>query len=95
MSAINGLGTTQTDPSTQQTTSLNSSNQLGEADFLKLLVTQLENQDPTNPMDNQAFVAQLATFSSLQQLVSINDAVTKLAGASQAPGSTGSTDTPV
>lgn len=92
MSSINPLGTSQTNQSTQQAASSQSGStpQLGESDFLKLLVTQLQNQDPTNPMDNQQFVAQLATFSSLQQLISINDAVTKLAGSSQSTGNTGS-----
>ena len=90
MSAITGLGTPQTDQITQQATSSPSTQQLGEADFLRLLVTQLENQDPMNPMDNQQFVAQLATFSSLQELVSINNAVTKLAGPSGTTGSTNS-----
>lgn len=41
--------------------------QLGENDFLNLLVTQLKNQDPLKPVDNQEFVAQLAQFSQLQQ----------------------------
>jgi flagellar hook assembly protein FlgD len=49
--------------------------------FLKLLVAQLQNQDPLNPMQGDAFVAQLATFSSLEQLVSINDNIKKLVGA--------------
>jgi flagellar basal-body rod modification protein FlgD len=90
MSTISGLGMIQTDQSAPQATSSKSSQQLGEADFLKLLVTQLENQDPTNPMDNQQFVAQLATFSSLEQLVSINNAVTKLAANWDKTGSTDS-----
>ena len=49
--------------------------------FLKLLVAQLQNQDPLNPMQGDAFVAQLATFSSLEQLVSINENIQKLVGA--------------
>lgn len=40
--------------------------------FLKLLVAQLKNQDPLNPQDGAAFVAQLAQFNSLEQLISIN-----------------------
>ena len=41
---------------------------LGQADFLTLLITQLENQSPLTPQDNTAFVAQLAQFSTLQDL---------------------------
>ena len=40
--------------------------------FLKLLVAQLKNQDPLAPQDGAQFVAQLAQFSSLDQLISIN-----------------------
>jgi flagellar basal-body rod modification protein FlgD len=63
---------------------------MGKDDFLKLLVTQLANQDPLNPMDNQAFSSQLAQFSSLEQMANINetlktglDADQALAGALQ------------
>ena len=54
---------------------------VGKDQFLKLLVAQLQNQDPLNPLQGDAFVAQLATFSSLEQLVSINDGIQKLVGA--------------
>src|SRR5262245_32582176 len=40
--------------------------------FMKMLVTQLKNQDPLEPTQNQEFVAQLATFSSLEQLEQLN-----------------------
>ena len=43
--------------------------ELGQEDFLQLLVTQLKNQDPLNPTDNTEFVAQLAQFSQLEQSV--------------------------
>lgn len=45
---------------------------LGQADFLTLLITQLENQDPLAPQDNTAFVAQLAQFSTLQGIEDLN-----------------------
>jgi flagellar basal-body rod modification protein FlgD len=49
--------------------------QLGKDDFLQLLVTKLKNQDPLNPMDDEAFVAELAQFSSLEQLQNLNDSL--------------------
>jgi flagellar basal-body rod modification protein FlgD len=52
---------------------------LGQEAFLKLLVAQLQNQDPLNPQENHEFVAQLAQFSSLEQSVGINDRLDQLA----------------
>ncbi len=51
---------------------------MGQNTFLKLLVEQLKNQDPMNPQDSAQFVAQLAQFNSLEQLISINDRLGKL-----------------
>jgi len=45
---------------------------LGQEQFLKLLIEQLKNQDPLNPMDSTDFTAQLAQFSSLEQLFDVN-----------------------
>lgn len=55
---------------------------MGQTEFLKLLVTQMKNQDPTNPMDNQQLTAQMAQFSSLEQLMNINTGLTNLLSAS-------------
>jgi flagellar basal-body rod modification protein FlgD len=51
---------------------------LGQEAFLTLLVTQLQHQDPLDPQDNEAFVAQLAQFSSLEQLTTANGSLESL-----------------
>ncbi len=48
--------------------------------FLTLLTTQLENQDPLNPLDSSEFAVQLATFSSVEQQVQTNDLLRDIAG---------------
>ncbi len=59
---------------TQATAGQALSNQtITQDDFLKLLIAQLQNQDPLQPMDNQQFAVQLATFNSLEQLIGINN----------------------
>lgn len=60
--------------------SLAGTNGLGEDAFLNLLVTQLKNQDPLQPEDNTQFLAQLAQFSSLEQLQQINSGISTIAG---------------
>ena len=60
-----------------------------KTEFLKLLVTQLQHQDPLQPQDGTEFVAQLAQFSSLEQLIDINQNIAMLTGAStQNPNNT-------
>ena len=54
------------------------SSELGKDAFLNLLVAQLQNQDPLDPQKNEAFVAQLAQFSSVEQLTNANDALGSL-----------------
>jgi flagellar basal-body rod modification protein FlgD len=51
---------------------------MGKEDFLTLLVAQLKNQDPLNPDDPTEFTAQLAQFSSLEQLYNLNESMTGL-----------------
>ena len=51
------------------------SNTVNKDEFLTLLITQLQNQDPLEPLDNAEFVSQVTQFSSLEQLISIREAV--------------------
>jgi len=78
MSNVSGVGTTYGNtPDTQNSKIIDA--ELGKTQFLELLVAQLKNQDPLNPVENQEFIAQLATFSSLEQLISINEGINRLA----------------
>ncbi len=53
-------------------------NSMGKEEFLEMFTKQLQYQDPLNPMDNTEFTAQLATFSSLEQLTNINDGIQEM-----------------
>jgi len=59
-------------------------NALDKNSFLKILVTQLQKQDPTNPMNDREFISQMAQFSSLEQMNNVASSMNKLR-ASQAP----------
>ncbi|EHK57587.1 flagellar hook assembly protein FlgD [Allomesorhizobium alhagi] len=68
---------------TAQTSTANSTDQTSKTavdyqSFLKLLVAEMKNQDPTNPMDSTQYVAQLAAFSQVEQSVQINTKLDQL-----------------
>ncbi|MDR1378969.1 MAG: flagellar hook assembly protein FlgD [Synergistaceae bacterium] len=58
-------------------------NELGKDAFLKLLIAELSNQDPMNPMSDRDFIAQMAQFSSLEQMTNMNTELEKMSGAGQ------------
>jgi flagellar basal-body rod modification protein FlgD len=61
----------------KSTTRIPGSN-LRKDEFMKILMTQLQNQDPLNPMDDREFISQMATFSSLEQTMNMAKSIDKL-----------------
>ncbi|QKY69036.1 flagellar hook assembly protein FlgD [Lentibacillus sp. CBA3610] len=52
--------------------------ELGKDEFLKILMTQLQNQDPTSPMDDSQFISQMASFSQLEQTMNMANSIDQL-----------------
>ena len=67
-------------------------NQLGQDAFLRLLTTQLAHQDPTAPQDNGQMIAQLAQFSSLEQLTQIEKKLDAIGVAFGIPSTSSNSD---
>lgn len=65
-------------PSATDTAKTSTSGGVGQDTFLKLLIAQMKNQDPTQPQDSAQYIAQLAQFTSLEKLTSINDRLGQL-----------------
>ncbi len=81
VSAITALSSstlTASTTSTGGTTSSPSANALGQDAFFLLLLAELSNQDPFNPMEDRDFVAQLAQLNSLNELTEINDTLSDI-----------------
>jgi flagellar basal-body rod modification protein FlgD len=64
--------------STSLTQAISSANQLGQNDFLKLLMTELSNQDPTSPQDDKQFLAEMAQFSTVEGVNQMSSGMGKL-----------------
>jgi flagellar basal-body rod modification protein FlgD len=92
MTSINATGVNP-DPNTQVPGAASGS-ALGKDDFLKMLVAQLQNQDPMSPMKDMEFIGQMASFSSLEQinnLAAANDRMADNLSSSTAIGLIGKT----
>ena len=63
-----------------------------EGTFLKLLIAQIQNQDPLNPTDSIQFVGQLVQYSELEQLMGINQGIQTLTGSTSSSSSSGSSN---
>ncbi len=91
LSAQQAGGATQTDPNRKH-------GELGQNEFLKLLITQLQQQDPLKPTDSDSFIQQVTGFNQLDQLiklVKIGEEQLKATGSgTQGTGTTGQTITP-
>jgi flagellar basal-body rod modification protein FlgD len=81
--------TTSATTSTASAAATASSEGISSSDFLTLLVTEMKNQDPTQPTDPNAYIQQLVGVNSLQQLISINQDLT--ANATTPASTTGAT----
>jgi len=67
----------------QQSKGTGSGDYLGKDAFLKILMTQLQNQDPMNPMEDKDFIAQMAQFSTLEQMTNMASSFDKLAASQE------------
>ena len=87
-SNVNGKTAASSTAASTSTTSAASSGDISSNDFLTLLVTEMKNQDPTQPTDPNAYIQQLTEVNSLQQLIAINQDLTPTVAAGSGSGTT-------
>jgi flagellar basal-body rod modification protein FlgD len=83
--AVNSTSATSSAMTSEQLASASRAvtSELGKDAFLKLLIAELSNQDPLNPMSDREFIAQMAQFSALEQMTNMNKELEKLSGIEQ------------
>lgn len=85
MSVQNILNATSSASSSPVTESMrSSSSDLGKDAFLKILITQLSNQDPLDPLKDKDFIAQMAQFSTLEQMTNMNKSIEEMVSMNKA-----------
>jgi len=90
---LHAYDTTSTNNSTKPTsTSSSISNGLNPNDFMTLLVSEIQNQDPTQPMDPTTFMSQLVELNQLEQVTQINQVVQEFAATSTTSNSVPTTN---
>jgi flagellar basal-body rod modification protein FlgD len=82
LTGVSGASTASTTTTASSATALTSLSS-NYSDFLKMLMTQLQNQDPTNPMDTSQFTSQLVQFASVEQQINTNNNLSQLIQATQ------------
>jgi flagellar basal-body rod modification protein FlgD len=80
---VNGLPSSIADLAIKQATSTPNNSQLSQDTFLKLMVAQMNNQDPTHPMDNSQFLSQLAQFGTVNGITQLQTSFQTLASTLQ------------
>lgn len=80
---VNGLPSAIADLAIKQNTTTPNNSQLSQDTFLKLMVAQMNNQDPTHPMDNSQFLSQLAQFGTVNGITQLQSSFQSLATALQ------------
>jgi Flagellar hook capping protein len=78
MSSTSAVSSAASTVSTAASSTTSSDNTISTDDFLKILVAEMSNQDPTNPMDDTAVITQMAQFNTLEQMTNLNESVSSL-----------------
>jgi flagellar basal-body rod modification protein FlgD len=94
MSTVSGVNNQQNSGASIPANSTSTTDPLtSEQTFLKILVAQIQNQDPTSPTDPTQFVSQLTQYSELEQLIGINTGVQNLESTDTSMSTTGTNPT--
>ena len=80
---VDGINNNVTTMSNTSTSSSSATNDLDKNAFLKLLIAQLSNQDPLNPMEDREFIAQMAQFSTLEEMQNMNKTLESMSEANR------------